>query len=377
MKYPALLHDPTLGTSRRVTVAWDPTFHGTLRIEDNTGSIRDVAAADCSLASGGWRGGSIHFSWKDDGKAWAVTLDDPAAIARLAKELPPNLAGQIRVWQGQTNRSKVWLSTVLTLATLIGLLPLLILLALFLLRDDIINIIVGKMPASADAQIGNLVHQQLLASGGIVKDGPGLEAVRAVSQRFLPYLPTQDFAFRFEVVNDKSVNAYAAPGGLVVVHTGLLERATSVDQLAGVLAHEMTHVTQRHSVRQIVYNQGLTTTLQWVIGVPDGVAVTLAGAAANLSGLKFSRDQETEADRGGIELLRKARLPASGLPSFLELLAQQQGNLPSFLSTHPADKERSAALQKLIADGGQWETEPVVLDWEAVRRDAAERMKGK
>jgi predicted Zn-dependent protease len=243
--------------------------------------------------------------------------------------------------------------------------------ALFLLRDNIINFVIARMPPGVvDAQIGDLVHRQLLASGKIVKDGPAVDAVRVVSQRFVPHLPTQDFTFRFEVVNDKSVNAYAAPGGLVVVHTGLLARATSVDQLAGVLAHEMTHVTRRHSLRQIIYNQGLTTTLQWVIGVPDGVAVTIAGAAANLSGLKFSREQETEADRGGIELLQKARLPASGLPSFLEILAQEKGNVPSFLSTHPAGEERSATLEKLITERGQWETEPLALDWEAVQRDA-------
>jgi hypothetical protein len=371
MTYPALLHDPLLGSTRRVTVTWDPRFQGSLRIEDSAGTSQDVAAKDLSLTSGGWSGGAIHFSWQVDDKTWAVTIDDPNAIAQLAKELPPPFASQVLTWQGQGRRRTVWSGTVFTIAAVIGLLPLLILVALFLLRDNILNAVIARMPpAVVDAKIGELIHEQLRASGGIIQDGPGVDAVRVISQRFLPHLPTQDFSFRFEVVNDKSVNAYAAPGGIVVVHTGLLARATSADQLAGVLAHEITHVTRRHSLRQIVYNQGLTTTLRWVIGVPDGVAVTLAGAAANLSGLKFSREQETEADRGGIELLQKARLPASGLPSFLEILAQEQGNMPSFLSTHPADKERSATLQKLIAERGTWESEPLMVDWEAVQRDA-------
>jgi predicted Zn-dependent protease len=306
-----------------------------------------------------------------------VTLDDPQAVTQLAKELPSHFSARIATWQRQSKRGERWSATILTFAGLVTLLPLFLLVALFMMRDRILDAVIAKMPTSIDKQIGDLMHQQLVASGELVKDGPGAEAVRAVSQRFLPYLPSQDFMFRFEVVNDKSVNAFAAPGGLVVVHTGLLAKATSVEQLVGVLGHEITHVTRRHSLRQLVYDMGLTTTLRWLLGVPDGVAGTIAGAAANLSGLKFSREQEAEADRGGVELLQKARLPATGLQSFFDVLAQERGNIPSFLSTHPADNERSAALQRLIAERGQWKIEPLDVDWEAVRRDAEERMKKK
>jgi beta-barrel assembly-enhancing protease len=245
------------------------------------------------------------------------------------------------------------------------------------MRDSLVDAVIARMPTSIDTQIGQQVHQQLAASGGILKDGPAVDAVRATSERLLAHLPNRDFPFRFEVVNDASVNAFAAPGGLVVVHTGLLAKATSVDQLAGVLAHEITHVTRRHSLRQMVFDLGLTTSLRWLFGVPDGVAVTLAGTAANLSGLKFSREQETEADSGGVELLQKARLPTSGLRSFIAELAGEPGGIPAFLSTHPADEERSAMLEKLIAERGQWRTDPLAIDWQSVQRDAAERMKKK
>ena len=97
----------------------------------------------------------------------------------------------------------------------------------------------------------------------------------------------------------------------------------------------------------------------------------------NLSGLKFSREQETEADRGGVELLQKAHLPATGLQSFFEELARDKGQVPTFLSTHPADAERSATLQRLIAERGSWEIEPLAIDWETVRRDAEEQIQKK
>lgn len=376
MSYPAVLHDPD-GRTRRVLVAWNSAFNGTLHVENADGTHRDAPAASLTLARSGWRGDAITFSWSEDGRTWAVTLDDSQALTQLVKDLPTQFSEQIVAWQKQSKRGEHWANAALTVFGLLALLPVLILLALFLMRDRILDAVIAKMPTSIDAKIGDLLHTQLLQSGELIKEGPAVEAVRAVGQRFLAHLPKHEFNFRFEVVNDPSVNAFAAPGGVVVVHTGLLAKATSVDQLVGVLSHEVTHVTRRHSLRQIVYDLGLTTALRWLLGVPDGVADTIAGAAVNLSGLKFSREQETEADRGGVELLQKARLPATGLQSFFEALAQERGTVPSFLSTHPADKERSATLQRLITERGQWDIEPLVIDWEAVQGDAKERMKKK
>ena len=374
MPYPATLHDPQ-GMTRQATVTWNAALNGSLHVEDTAGQTHDVPAAQISLTRGGWRGDAITFAWEEDGRLWAVTIADLYAVAQLAKELPPPLASQILAWQKQSKRSERWSATILTFFGLLAFLPLLLLIALFLMRDRILDAVVAKMPTSIDARIGDLTYAQLGQFGELVNEGPAFEAVRTVGQRLVAHLPKHDFNFRFVVINDSSINAFAAPGGVVVVHTGLLAKATSIDQLVGVLGHEVTHVTRRHSLRQMIYDLGLSTTLRWLLGVPDGVADTIAGAAVNLSGLKFSREQETEADRGGIELLQNARLPATGLQSFFNMLAQERGSVPSFLSTHPADKERSATLQRLIAERGQWTVEPLVIDWDAVRKDAEARVK--
>jgi predicted Zn-dependent protease len=356
---------------------WNSGAHGSLRIEEADGSPREIPAAQLSLTRGGWSNDAINFSWEENGRTWAVTIADPQALTQLARELPVHLADQVVSWQKQSKRGERWTSLILSIVGLFTLLPLLILIVLFLMRDRILDAVIAKMPTSIDAKIGDLTHAQLLQTGDLIKAGPALEAVRTVGRRLVAHLPTHDFNFRFEVTNDPSVNAFAAPGGVVVVHTGLLAKATSADQLIGVLGHEVTHVTHRHSLRQIVYDLGLTTTIRWLLGVPDGVADTIASAAVNLSGLKFSREQETEADRGGVELLQKARLPATGLQSFFEVLTKEGGSVPSFLSTHPASKERSATLQRLIEERGQWQVEPLVIDWEAVRRDAEARIQQK
>jgi beta-barrel assembly-enhancing protease len=263
----------------------------------------------------------------------------------------------------------------LTVGALFSLLPFLLVIALFVMRDRIVDFVVSRIPTSVDSEIGERMYRRLAASGNLVDDGPAVDALRAVGRRFIPHLPTKDFAFRFEVVNDASVNAFAVPGGLVVVHTGLLAKATSVDELAGVLSHEIVHVTGRHSLRQIIYDLGLTTTISWAFGIPEGASVTIAGAAMDLSGLKFSRDQESEADAGGVELLEKAKLPAGGLQSIFEMLARETVDIPAFLSTHPADEQRLATLEKLVSERGTWNVDLLTIDWNAVRLDAETRLK--
>ncbi|MGH2669412.1 MAG: M48 family metallopeptidase, partial [bacterium] len=182
--------------------------------------------------------------------------------------------------------------------------------------------------------------------------------------------PGHPFTFRFEVLRDRSINAFAAPGGLVVVHTGLLVEARSADELAGILAHEITHVFARHSLRQLLFQLGLTASVRLVLGMPEGVADSIASAVVSLGSLRFSRDQERDADRGGVELLTRARLPATGLQSFFDRLARQEGAVPALISTHPPSAERVAALQRLLDEHGSRTVEPLELDWGAVRRDA-------
>jgi predicted Zn-dependent protease len=260
------------------------------------------------------------------------------------------------------------------IAALVTLLPFVLLIALFVMRDRIVDILIERIPNSIDVEVGDRMHRDLVASGKLVKEGPAVNAVRALGERFAPHLP-KDFNFRFEVANDSSVNAFAAPGGLVVVNTGLLAKATSDAEVAGVLSHEIIHVTRRHSMRQIVYSLGLTTTVYWTLGIPDGASATLVGAAIGLGDLKFSRDQETDADAGGMALLQEARLPGAGLQAFLEAISREKDAPPAFFSTHPADEDRMSALEKIAAERAAWQAEPLSVDWSGVREDAAARMK--
>jgi predicted Zn-dependent protease len=221
-----------------------------------------------------------------------------------------------------------------------------------------------------DRQLGELAVAELSRSDRLVSDGPAREAVRSVGARLAAAEPAPALPFRFELARDASVNAYAAPGGLIVVHTGLLRSATSADELAGVLAHEMTHVTERHTLRQVVFYAGFTRALRLMVGSPEGAAEMLAGAARNLTALRFSREQEAAADRGALERLERAQLSGAGLVSFFDRLARGRGALPPFLSSHPAAAERAAALLDAMDRRRGRAVDPLVLDWAAVQADA-------
>jgi predicted Zn-dependent protease len=164
------------------------------------------------------------------------------------------------------------------------------------------------------------------------------------------------FAYSFDVANRAQVNAFALPGGHVWIYRGVLAVARTESELAGVIAHEIAHVVERHAARQastaMVANVGLEL-LGALLGNTGG-ALTSGLAANVLTGsvfLGFSREDELAADREGTRILRKAGWDPHGLASFLEraraAARQNPSALDVFFSTHPATEDRIAALRKV------------------------------
>jgi beta-barrel assembly-enhancing protease len=174
-------------------------------------------------------------------------------------------------------------------------------------------------------------------------------------------------AWEVFLVRDASVNAFALPGGYVGVHLGLIEVTHSGDELASVLAHEMSHITQRHIARQITQNrrQSLMSTAAMILGVlvasransADGVNAAIAGGqAASLQGqLNFSREMEREADRVGFAVMSGAGYAPSGMAEMFERLAQasrlnDSGAFP-YLRSHPLTTERIGEARARLGAG--------------------------
>jgi beta-barrel assembly-enhancing protease len=166
------------------------------------------------------------------------------------------------------------------------------------------------------------------------------------------------YPYSFSVANYRELNAFALPGGPVWIHRGIIHAAANESQLAGVIAHEIAHIAERHAADQIskqLVANGLLGLLGAVLGNDPAAARTAQAGARLLAGsymMKFSRDDEREADRVGLQIMRRAGWDPRGMVDFMETLRRQQGRDPVsvevFLSSHPAPAERVTLLRKTI-----------------------------
>jgi len=154
--------------------------------------------------------------------------------------------------------------------------------------------------------------------------------------------------FTMVYVDQEIVNAFAAPGGYIVVYRGLVEQARTAEEFAGVLAHEMEHVLLKHSARAIAREFSGRALLSLMSVDASGTPAAIQGAA-RLANLSYQRDAEEAADRAALALLARARVATGGLSVFLRRLttgAAAGGGPIQYLSTHPAIAERIAALEE-------------------------------
>lgn len=207
--------------------------------------------------------------------------------------------------------------------------------------------LVEGVPEGADRALGDR-SAELLALGSTPCPNPAaLAYVERVAEPLLAALPDRRFEFRFRVVRSPEVNAFALPGGNVVVNSALLEAAESGDEVAAVLAHEIHHVTRRHGTARMLRELGASALLTLAFGGTE-VAVP-ARLAHDLASNAYDRAQEAEADRLGLELLARAGLDPRGMARFFERLARSAASPPELLSTHPDPGGRAAAAELAAA----------------------------
>lgn len=181
--------------------------------------------------------------------------------------------------------------------------------------------------------------------------------VGAIGKRLAAVMPGAKFPYQFKVVNASDINAFALPGGYMYVNRGLIEAATNEGQLAGVLAHEMSHVALRHGTNQAskaYLGQAGLGVLGGLLGKNDGSTNRVIGAVGgfglNALFLKFSRTDEEQADVVGAQMMAKAGYNPKDMVDFFEMLRSQQdrnpGKVEQFFSSHPAPKDRAARIRK-------------------------------
>lgn len=222
----------------------------------------------------------------------------------------------------------------------------------------------GGVSLKDEKEMGHKFNLMLRSRMQVVEDPEVSSYVSEILKRLVKAIPPQPFEFRSTVVLHNSLNAFAVPGGYVFVFTGMLMNLNGEDELAGVLSHELAHVTQRHVAARLEKAQYLTigSLLVAIAGValggPAGGAAAVGAAGASQSAmLSYSRMDENEADNIGLQYLVAAGYPPRGMIGGFKVLRQKSWmsgiSIPTYLSTHPAIGDRLNNLSSRIVGLGE------------------------
>ena len=167
----------------------------------------------------------------------------------------------------------------------------------------------------------------------------------------------RNLAWKVYVIDDdKTVNAFAVPGGGIYVYTGLLMAAKNEAQVVGVLGHELGHVVGRHTARRLVYTYGFQVVAGAALGEnPNQIAEIAAALAGGGALLAYGREMENEADEFGARYAHYADYDPKQLAEFFRMLSEKSGDLPPvlvYLSSHPSNADRIAHINAFITNGG-------------------------
>jgi len=308
------------------------------------------------IDAAGFNASTLRISWQGEIGAYAFILEAETERAICCAAAPAVAASHLARIAGVTTRLDRRFRWGALLLIVVLALPLCGIGLFISNSDQFADWAIKRISTEHEAQLGELVLSQTRLQMKIVDRGPMVEALSAIGSR----LTTGSVhRYRWFVAERPEINAFAAPGGVVVVNSGLIRAAGSAEELAGVLAHEVAHAELRHTLRGMIKSLGLRTLVALAVGDISGSV--FADAATSLTELRFSRDAEREADAEGLRRLVTARINPAGMIRFYEkLAAEQRLSPPPLLSTHPATGERLDSLRREVSrQGGEWQALPV------------------
>ncbi|WP_396224258.1 M48 family metallopeptidase [Gemmatimonas sp.] len=227
-------------------------------------------------------------------------------------------------------------------------------------------VVVGAcVPGTAqELEMGSQYAQQIEQQLPMVRDPEVVRYINVLGDSIARVVDDRSLTWRFNVVDQPEINAFAVPGGHIYVNRGLIERTTNMSELAGVLGHEIAHVTQRHSMKQMAAaqraNYGLSIGCILAPSFCQGLAGTGVSVLAQAGFAKFSRDDETESDRFGVKYVTRAGIDPRGMPSMFRILLRERernpGSVEAWFASHPVEESRIRTTEEEID-----RIDPVVL----------------
>jgi len=355
--FSATLVDGYTGKRRTVDVVVEPHR---LRVFTEEGEpLDDWTVKGLQFAEKVERGRPVRLTHADHNRARLI-IENPAILSEL-RSAGIALRADRSAWRGLPTWAIVALVVLGGLA--IGLLN-----GSTLVTDSLVYLV----PTTVEKSWGQETIATIVQQAPFCEGSEGKEALQTLVKR-LSATTEPPFPFEVHVNNAPVTNAFAVPGGQIVIFRGLLATATSPEEVAGVLAHEMAHEVRRHPTRGVVRALGIQTVMGFVSGNTGKGLGAATGALINLS---HGRDDESEADRIGVQMLNKANIRADGLSNFFERMSgtsdatsatrknRRQLNLLTYLSTHPSDASRIATIRRMARGEGDALTSK---EWHALK----------
>lgn len=217
----------------------------------------------------------------------------------------------------------------------------------------------GKITEPQEVQVGREAAAQVEREYPMLRDRSAQRYLQSLGERLARNSDRTSISYQFRIIDKPEVNAFALPGGYIYVFRGILQLARNESELAGVLAHEIAHVSERHHVDQMEKAQYLGLglgLLDILLGERRNTAENLGALGANLFAqgvfFKFSRDAEREADQEGVKILRRSGIDPWGMVTLFQrmesLRDRQPGLVDQFFASHPRLSERQANVSALL-----------------------------
>jgi predicted Zn-dependent protease len=359
------LFGPGIGGAGAVVAA---RWHGdALEIDGDRISLR-APAADLQIEVAGFNLRQIRIGWRGNQEESALFVERDEDVARFLEHAPATLRASLQSLRADRRRVDARFGSALLVYALILLLPLILLLVFLLRTDSIAGWAAQKVPLEYEHRLGRLVLAQTRPR--LLKNSAAQAAVQQIGGKLSA---GSRYSYQWLVADADEINAFAAPGGIIVVNAGLIAHCERAEELAAVLAHEVAHVERRHALKNLFKSAGLSALFALAIGDWSGTA--LGAWAANLTQLKFSRDAEMEADRDGLQRLVRAGITPQPMADFFGRLARNESSRPGagILATHPSSQQRMQALQAQIGALPARSYPPLDIDWPALRAALAAR----
>ncbi|HEY9868141.1 MAG TPA: M48 family metallopeptidase [Candidatus Obscuribacterales bacterium] len=343
---PARRYPPGSADSQAVWLDFEP---GTLKIMRGQELVSSAPLSAIELKLGGYSGRRLILNLRDSSET--LVCDDPGLLEALAHA---DTAGTLsRQVEAARQAARHVGRRELLCWVMAGGIAVLAVWLLFAGVDALVTLAIDRIPASLEQQLGDLILADYKKKHRLSTTSPEAQRVERIGKRLAAQLKMSPYDLQFSVEPSTEVNAFAVPGGNIVVLSQLLDEAKNDDEIAGVLAHEIGHVIGRHSLRSALHTAGIWVCLRAIFGEQGRDAAIMLSNFVDLDALRYSRVQETAADVTGVKLSLQANYNPEGLITFFERLRKKEGSgdikVLEFFSSHPVTSERIDNIRKEIA----------------------------